>query len=313
MIIYVEKEAFGYPLTQKIIDKFNAHVIEIRHYKDIFNRYNQDFNAQKEANRLILAVKKENFIYDGSKFFHYFGYEKFHYASQLLGCVYNCEYCYLSGMYPSGYTVIFVNEEDVIREAKKLEGYLAISYDTDLLAIENITGFHTKWLELACKKPELVIESRTKSKNVSPLPNNPPENFILSFSLSPSEVVPFEKKTPNLKARLDAINLAIEKGYKVRLVIDPILAIENFEAIYDQFLSTLNESVDLAYVIDVAIGAFRVSKDYFKRMKKVHKSEILYHPFETKNNEVRYKDEEARVRFVREKLWEYMPKERVVG
>mgnify|MGYP006970641936 FL=1 len=30
----------------------------------------------------------------------------------MMNCIYDCSYCYLKGMYPSGHMVLFVNIED---------------------------------------------------------------------------------------------------------------------------------------------------------------------------------------------------------
>lgn len=47
--IYVEKEAFGYPLTKKILEKFpNSKIIELDTYKEIFSKGNQNFIMQKK-------------------------------------------------------------------------------------------------------------------------------------------------------------------------------------------------------------------------------------------------------------------------
>ena len=47
-------------------------------------------------------------------------------------------------MYPSGNLVIFINIEDIFAELETLLAkhpvYLCVSYDTDLLALENIAG-----------------------------------------------------------------------------------------------------------------------------------------------------------------------------
>ena len=65
--------------------------------------------------------------------------------------MYDCEYCYLKGMYPSGNLVIFVNLEDIFAETKRrLAGrpmYLCVSYDTDLAAVEPITGYVSEWVK----------------------------------------------------------------------------------------------------------------------------------------------------------------------
>ena len=64
-------------------------------------------------------------------------------------CIYDCEYCYLKGMYPSANIVIFVNIEDIFEELHRMLSehpvYLCVSYDTDLLAFEAMTGYVREW------------------------------------------------------------------------------------------------------------------------------------------------------------------------
>ncbi|GAB6074584.1 SPL family radical SAM protein [Nautilia lithotrophica] len=300
MICYIEKEALNENITQHIIKKFNPQIIEINHYKDIFNRSHQDFNYQKNRNVLILAKKKENFLYKGSSFCNNRGYKNFYYSTQVLGCIYNCEYCYIGGMYPCGYPVIFVNEDDFLYEAEKLKNaYIAISYESDLLAFEGLYPFHKKWIDLAEKRPDLLIESRTKSANADKLPHNPPKNFLLGFSLSPVEINKFEKKAPNLEKRIKALKLVIKKGYNVEIAIDPVIKTENFKEIYKNFIAYLKKEIDLSN-INIEIGAFRMNKDFLKNLRKTHISEVTWYPYEIKNNEARYKDEKEIIEYVKE-------------
>lgn len=298
MIIYIEKKAKNYEVAKAIIKKFNPKVIEINHYKDIFNRSHQDYNYQKSQNRLILAVKENSFLYKGSFFCDNRGYENFYYSTQILGCIYNCEYCYIGGMYPCGYPVIFVNENDFLNEASKLKNsFIAISYESDLLAFEGIYPFNKKWINLAKNNSDLLIESRTKSANTKLLPPNPPKNFLLTFSLSPLEVNKFEKKTPNLIKRIEAIKIALNKGYNIEIVIDPIIKIDNFKEIYKNFIDTLKKENILD--LPIQIGSFRMNKDFLKKLKKIHLSEIVYYPYEIKNNQARYKDEKEIIEYIK--------------
>ncbi|WP_456471052.1 spore photoproduct lyase family protein [Caminibacter sp.] len=299
MILYIEKKALNYPITQSIITKFNPKIILINHYKDIFNRFHQNFNYQKSKNALILAVKENTVFYKGSKFCNNRGFKNFYYSTQILGCIYNCEYCYLGGMYPCGYPVIFVNEDDFINNASKLKNaYIPISYETDLLAFEGIYPFHKKWIELASKREDLLIESRTKSANTDKLPDNPPKNFLLGFSLSPKEVTKFEKKAPSLEKRIKAIKKALQKNYTVEIAIDPVIKVDNYKEVYKNFISFLKKELDLDK-IHIEIGSFRMNKDFLKRLRKIHLSEVTWYPYEIKNKEARYKDEKDIIDFIK--------------
>ena len=119
--IYVEKRAQAYPEMNDILRKFpRSTVIEIEDYKRVFNRSNQNFQAQKKSLKLIIAVKKDHFIYNGSQYAPNFDLPNFYYNTVMLNCLYNCDYCYLQGMFISGNIVIFINFEDFVQHAEKI-------------------------------------------------------------------------------------------------------------------------------------------------------------------------------------------------
>ena len=245
--IYVEEEALSSPLAQKLIKK-NAPII-IHHYMDVFGRTHQNFSIQKQSPALLLAVKHGNFIYPGANVCQSFGNLHFYYTSFAMNCPFHCEYCYLQGMYSSANIVLFVNIEDYLKELTQLlcqhSVYLCISYDTDLLALEHLTGFIEQYLCFAAKEHELVTELRTKSAVFPPflfsLPEELKHRVILAYTLSPQEVTArYEHRTAPLPTRLSAIRLASSAGFPIRLCFDPLLRIPNFKDIYGNFISQVH-------------------------------------------------------------------------
>ena len=139
--VYVEKGVAEHPRTKQILEKLNnTTVIEIDHYKDVFCRKKQSISAQSNAKALILAENTSGCIYEGAPVCQSFGNENFYYCSCMMNCIFDCEYCYLKGMYPSGNLVVFVNLEDIFAELEALLAqksiYLCVSYDADLVAID---------------------------------------------------------------------------------------------------------------------------------------------------------------------------------
>ena len=166
--VYVEKGVAEHPRTKQILEKLNnTTVIEINHYKDVFCRKKQSISAQSNAKALILAENTSGCIYEGAPVCQSFGNQYFYYTSCAMNCIYDCEYCYLKGMYPSGNLVVFVNLEDIFAELEALLAqksiYLCVSYDADLVAIESLTGFVREWIAFTKKHENLTIEIRTKS------------------------------------------------------------------------------------------------------------------------------------------------------
>ncbi len=284
--IYVERQAKDYPLTGKILERFaDKTVVYIDHYKDIFNRHGQDFLVQKNYPALILSINNSTRIYPGARTCQAFGHEHFYYTSQIKNCIYDCEYCYLQGMYPSGNINIFVNTEDYfndIRELlKKHPVSLSISYDTDMTALNGITGLIEEWYELAKEEPELTIEIRTKCgatnifNKLAPIPN-----LVFAFTLSPSYIADkYEHNASDYESRKKALYKCLESGFTTRLSLDPVLPIADFENIYTEMVDDLFSNPSTSLLKDISIGSFRISKDYIKTMQDVRINHITTYPY----------------------------------
>ena len=320
--IYVEKKILDNKNTLEILSKFrDAKIIEIDNYKEVFSSNNQDFHLQKLRQNLILASNKPNMIYEGAVVCEDFENDNFYYTSSIINCVYDCEYCYLQGVYSSGNIVIFVDIEKVFEEVEELYNklkslYLCVSYDTDLLAIENICSFSEKWYHFIKDKKDLKIELRTKSANIDKFLNlDVLDNFIIAFTLSPKDIaLKNEKYTASFKNRVKAIKELQNKGWKVRICIDPLIYIDDFEKNYSEMIEYLFSEIDKNKVIDVSIGVFRTSKEYLKKMRNQNKkSEILYYPFECIDGVYTYSDKlkSYMIDFIKEKFLKYINIERI--
>jgi len=315
--IYVEKKILNNKNTLEILSKFkDVKIIEINNYKEVFSSNNQDFHLQKLGQKLILASNKPNMIYEGAVVCESFENDNFYYTSSIINCVYDCEYCYLQGVYSSGNIVIFVDIEKVFEKVEELYNklktlYLCVSYDTDLLAIESICGFSEKWYYFIEDKKDLKIELRTKSGNIDKFLNlKPLDNFIIAFTLSPENIaLRNEKYTASFKNRVKAIKELQEKGWKVRICIDPLIYSDNFEKNYSQMIEYLFNEIDKEKVTDVSIGVFRISKEYLKKMRnQKQNSEILYYPFECIDGVYTYSDKTKSymINFVKEQFLKYI-------
>lgn len=285
--IYIEKTVLTHPRTTRILDCFPAaKYIEIDHYKDVFCRSRQNPVLQHRAQKLILAGKQDRFLYAGAPVCQRFGQDRFYYCSCVMNCVYDCEYCYLKGMYPSGNIVIFVNLEDyfsaVEEGLKQNPMYLCVSYDTDLMALEGIAGYVRDWVDFAASHPRLVVEIRTKSagaglfEQLTPLPN-----VIYAFTLSPQAVIDaYEHQTPSLAQRLACVAKAQKNGFPVRLCFDPMVVCADWEKQYDSLLAQVFEAVDMARITDVSVGTFRVPQPYLKNMRRNEPdSAVVQYPY----------------------------------
>ncbi len=313
--IYVERDVLQHPNTKQILSRFSsASVIPIAHYKDVFNRSRQDLHAQETEPALILAANRGTLIYPGAPVCQSFGEEHFMYTSCIMNCIYDCDYCYLQGMYPGGNPVVFVNLEDYFAELDTLLAkhpvYLCCSYDSDLTALSGILPHAEAFCRYALEHPNLRLELRTKSAALPFIKQLPAaKNIIMAFTLSPQEIISrYEHFTPSLQARLNTAKEAARKGFSLRLCFDPVLDIPNAEVLYSTLIEQVFEVLTPEEITDISLGVFRLSKDYLKQLKKAKPScAISHYPYETTDGVCHYPAErcEQLINSVRQSLYRH--------
>lgn len=319
--IYIEKEVRNHPVTGRILSSFPAStIIEINHYKEVFSRSRQNFRLQKQAPALILANKQQNLVYEGAPVCQDFGNRHFYYTSSVMNCIYDCEYCYLQGMYPSAHMVVFVNLEEIFAEVERLlekhPVYLCVSYDTDLMAVDPILGYVGQWIGFAAEHPGLTIEIRTKSANWNCLQKiNPVQNVILAWTLSPEGITErFEYRTPSLKQRLACINKAMEAGWQVRLCFDPMLYCKDWKEQYQDMLDQIFLRIPAEGIKDVSVGTFRVSQDYLKKIRRQNPdSSLAQFPYENDKGVYHYSKQitDSMISFACKQLRKKIPEDKI--
>lgn len=314
-IIYAEEEILNRDITKQIIkhyeaeDKYNkstTKVEPIKHYKDVFNSKNRDFRADKRSGSLIIAENKDKLLLPGAPFCQSFGNEHFYYTSLVKNCLFDCEYCFLQGLYPCGLPVMFVNPEDYFEELtellKKEDVYLCPSYDTDLMAFESILGYVEKWAGFAKLNPNLKIEIRTKTANpmfftklaqtlgLTPQ-NHLLDNVFFAWTISPDEVSKcFEPGLPNACKRIECMQYAASLGFATRACFDPIIFHPDWKASYECLFKSFFEKVDAEKDFrDMSLGVFRISNNLLKRMRDVRPSSLITcFPYVTENGACHY-------------------------
>ena len=327
--IYIEEALLGGEEAEAILWKFpKAKCIPIRHYKDLFNRRKQNRALQEKSRKLILAKKEGQRIYPGAPVCQSFSESAFYYASLLMNCPFHCEYCYLQGMYPSANLVLFLNLEDYFSDCQRLikeKGslYLCISYDTDLLALEELYPFVERFARFLEEEPDLRIEVRTKAGGESlfrrllkmHLSEDAKKRLIFAFTLSPEKIVSeAEHGTAGLKGRLKAVKMAMEEGFTLRLCFDPMLYHADWESLYTELLETVFREIPMEKLYDVSVGSFRISESYLKAMTKAcGASPYTSFPYENTDGYYHYPKELLLKMegFLEQRLLEKLPKEKI--
>lgn len=291
--LYIEEEALSSPLTEHIRASLpRAQLVPITNYRDLFNQPRQNWREQKSSSKLILAVKHGTRIHPSTEVLPQHRGAPLYYASPVINCVYDCQYCFLQAMYRSANMVVFVNESDFYQDAIDTVANngpitLSVSYDSDLLGSEKFIPWTCRWVEFSRDQPDITIEIRTKSSNYSLIQHLPAhKGVILSWSLSPERHwKKYEFKTASPAARIKAASEAIRDGWRVRFCFDPVIPAGNWLEEYEQLSEQLFSAIPPQCIEDISIGVFRMGEDHLKNLKSRNPSlDLLQAPLSHKNS-----------------------------
>ena len=246
--IYYEKEIFEYPLGQQLMEKYKdvPKVIIENHnnIEEMRKKQNSEFPDLKR--NLIIGVRKTHKFVENLKTSDYL----VPYTSS--GCTAMCMYCYLVCNYNKcAYLRLFVNREQmlekIIKTAQKSEKELTfeIGSNSDLILENSITRNLVWTIENFANTSKGLLTLPTKFDMVDeilPLQHN--GKIIIRMSVNPEEIInKVEFGTSRLKGRIEAINKLVEAGYKIGILIAPVILVENWEKLYTELIQRLSEEL----------------------------------------------------------------------
>jgi spore photoproduct lyase len=169
------------------------------------------------------------------------------------GCPYDCAWCYLKGTFrfrPEGKSPVIKPYEKTERHTRKFleevktPEILNTGEIADSLMYENVERPFSKLILPIFETQELhKVLFLTKSSNVTNLLEIEPHNqAIISFSLNAMPVAKRWEKAPSVLKRIEAARKVIDAGYEVRIRIDPLIPIENWQDHYSQLLDIIFEN-----------------------------------------------------------------------
>jgi len=170
------------------------------------------------------------------------------------GCPYDCAWCYLKGtlrFQPNGtspvikdYDKIELHTKKFLYEVKTPE-ILNTGEIADSLMHENVDSPFSKFIISIFETQRLhKVLFLTKSSNVNNLLDIESHNqAIISFSLNALPVAEKWEKAPPILKRIEAAKKIFDAGYEVRIRIDPIVPIENWQKYYLELLDIIFENL----------------------------------------------------------------------
>lgn len=246
--IYYEKEILQYPLGKELMEKYKEiPKIEIENHNNIEEmrkKQNSEFADMKR--NLIIGVRKTHKFVENHKTSDFL----VPYTSS--GCTAACMYCYLVCNYNKcAYLRLFVNREQmlekIIKTANKSEKELTfeIGSNSDLILENSITGNLVWTIENFKDVNNGLLTLPTKFDMVDPiLPLDHKGKVIIRMSVNPEEIInKVEFGTSRLKGRIEAINKLKEAGYKIGILIAPVIMVDNWKQLYLELIQRLNKEL----------------------------------------------------------------------
>ena len=246
--IFYEKEIINYPLGKQLMEQYKyVPISDIENHNNIEEmrkKENSEFPNMKR--NLIIGVRKTHKFVENHKTSDYL----VPYTSS--GCTAMCMYCYLVCNYNKcAYLRLFVNREQmlekIIKVANASEKQLTfeIGSNSDLILENTITG-NLEWtIENFAKTEKGFLTLPTKFDMVDgilPLQHN--GKIIIRMSVNPEEIInKVEFGTSRLKGRIEAINKLAEAGYKVGILIAPVILVDGWQKLYSDLIKRLNEEL----------------------------------------------------------------------
>ena len=268
--IYYEKKVEEYELGEELLKKYkDVPKFKIENHNNIEElrkKENKEFPKMKR--NLIIGIRKTHKFVPNNKISNYL----VPYTSS--GCTAMCLYCYLVCNYNKcAYLRLFVNREEmlnkIIKTANESEEELVfeIGSNSDLILENSITG-NLKWtIENFSKAEKGYITFPTKFDMVDDILDvQGKERVIVRMSVNPKEIIrKVEMGTSHLEERVKAINKLREAGYKVGILIAPIIFVENWEKLYEELIMYLKENLSEEVKKEVFFEVILMTYSYIHR------------------------------------------------
>ena len=271
--IFYEKDAWNYELGKKLLTEYKLKGIKLKeienhnNIEELRKKENSEFCSMKK--NLIIGIRKTHKFIENHKVSDYL----VPYTSS--GCIAMCMYCYLvCNFNKCSYLRLFVNREEMLekiikvanKEDKKLT--FEIGSNSDLILENTITNNLVWTIENFRKSPKGMLTFPTKFDMVDQiLPLKHDGKVIVRMSVNPSEIIKqIEIGTSPLKNRVIAINKLKHAGYKIGILIAPVILVDEWMRLYEDLIKYLYDNLSSEVKKDVFFEIIFMTYSYVHRM-----------------------------------------------
>ncbi len=199
-------------------------------------------------------------------------------------CGYDCSYCSIQSFYHSNKIYFDCGFSERLR-ALRLDPnriyHIGTGQSSDSLMWGNKNGVMDTLTAFARHNPNVILELKSKSKNVSYLLNNPiPANVLCSWSLNTPTIISNEEHlTAPLDDRLKAARKVADRGTLVGFHLHPMIHYNGWQRDYAALIDSVLERFLPGDVAMVSLGTLTFTKSVIKQIRaRASKTKILQMP-----------------------------------
>ncbi len=188
-------------------------------------------------------------------------------------CGFDCSYCSIQSFYCDNQVVF---DHDFSAKLSKLQldpdktYHIGTGQSSDSLMWGNKYDVLDGIIRFAEKNPNVILEMKTKSANISYLSKtNIPPNVICTWSLNTQVIIDNEEhQTASLQRRLEAARKIADRGTLVGFHLHPIVQYERWRDDYLQLYKNIQSAFDPYEVAMISIGTLTFIKPVIKKIRE---------------------------------------------
>lgn len=210
-------------------------------------------------------------------------------------CGFDCSYCSIQSFYNEGkitFDTTLQQKLDAIELNPDELYHIGTGQSSDSLMWGNRYGVLDQLVAFAHKHPNVMLEFKTKSDNISYFleHDNLPKNLLFTWSLNPQIVIDHEEHlTASLDERLAAAKKLEEKGHLVGFHFHPMIHIKDWQKAYGEVFEKMLKMFDPKNVVLISLGTLTFIKPVMKQIRaREFKTKILQLPLVDASGKLSY-------------------------
>ncbi len=210
------------------------------------------------------------------------------------GCGYDCSYCSIRYFYDGdsiGIDENFIEKLQSIEIDPRRSYHIGTGQSSDSLMWGNKSGILDAVLDFAAVHPNVILELKTKSANISHLLSRDlPVNVLTTWSLNPQLIIENEEHfTASLNQRLEAAEQIAAKGNLIGFHFHPMVYYDAWEKDYGALFAQIKNRFRAEDTALLSLGTLTFIKPVLKKMRERNvKSKILQMPLEDAEGKYSY-------------------------